>query len=287
MLARVRFGTGEILAGLVLMVIGTARASADGPAAGCAWRIGEKLGVAFAEICTPSSAPEGLLEESPADVSPFWMSAAPLPCSRGSHKTTDCVVTTSILSARSRAKDVLEPRAVAVVDGETAYGVCGMRFGGRLPTRAERELARYSAAAATLVSIQEPGEPAPRIGELPEWTQVGDCTNPSQPDKGCTLVFFPPVVTRQVTKHSVLQSCRASFAPAWIKSAIQLGAPCVGGTCTVRITPALRPEAFELTCRSPTLKAKQPKAEPKRERAAFRCVLPESALGAVGGRASR
>ena len=287
MLPRVRFAGREILAGLLLTVIGTARASGDEPRAGCAWRTGEKLGVAFAEICTPSSAPKGLLEESPAEVAPFWMSAAPLPCSLGSRGTIDCPVTTSILSARSRAKDVLEPRAVAVIDGETAYGVCGMRFGGRLPTRAERELARYSAAVATLVSMQEPGEPEPWIGELPEWTQVGDCTNPSHPDEGCHLAIFPPVLTRQRSKDSVLQSCRASFAPAWIESTIHLGARCVGGTCTVRIMPALRPEAFELTCGPAPVDPTQASAEPKAERAAFRCVLPESALGVVGGRTSR
>jgi hypothetical protein len=288
MVARVRLGARGILGGLLLMVIGTARASGDEPRARCAWRTGEKLGIAFAEICTPPSVAKGLLVESPDDVAPFWMSAAPLPCSLGSGGTIDCPVATSILSARSRAKDVLEPRAVAVIEGETAYGVCGMRFGGRLPTRAERELARYSAAVATLVSVKEPGEPEPWIGELPEWTQVGDCTNPSQPDEGCRLVIFPPVLTRQRTKHSVLQWCRASFAPAWIESAIQVGAPCVGGTCTVRIMPALWPEAFELTCEPARVTATQASATgPKVEQAAFRCVLPESALGVVGGKTSR
>ncbi len=285
--APVRFGGREILAGLLVMVVGTATASGDEPRGKCGWRTGEKLGVAFAEICTPPSAPKGLLEESPADVAPFWMSAAPLPCSRGSRDTIDCPVATSILSARSRAKDVLEPRSVAQVDGETAYGVCGMRFAGRLPTRAERELARYSAAVATLVSMKEPGEPEPRIGELPEWTQVGDCTNPSQPDEGCRLVLFPPVLTRQRSKDSVLQACRASFAPGSIETAIQPGAPCVGGACTVRILPALRPEAFELTCEPTRMAAKQAAPKSEAERAAFRCVLPESALGVVGGTTSR
>jgi len=287
MIPPVRFGGREILAGLLVMVIGTATASGDEPRANCAWRTGEKLGIAYAEICAAPSAPKGLLEESPAEVAPFWMSAAPLPCSRGSNGTIDCPVATSILSARSRAKDVLEPRTVALVDGKTAYGVCGMRFGGRLPTRAERELARYSATVATLASMKEPGEPEPRIGELPEWTQVGDCTNPSQPDEGCRLVIFPPVLTRQRSKHSVLQACRASFAPAWIESAIQPGAPCVGGTCTVRILPTLRPEAFRLTCEPTRIGATQASAKPKAERAGFRCVLPESALGVVGGRSSR
>ena len=288
MFALVRFGGREILAALLVMVVGTATASGDEARGSCAWRTGEKLGVAFAEICTPPSAPKGILEESPAEVAPFWMSAAPLPCSRGSRGTIDCPVATSILTARSRAKDALEPRSVALVDGETAYGVCGMRFAGRLPTRAERELARYSAAVATLVSMKEPGETEPRIGELPEWTQVGDCTNPSQPDEGCRLVLFPPVVTRQRSEHTVLQACRASFAPAWIEFAIQPGGPCVGGTCMIRILPALRPEAFELTCR-PTRggEKKQALEKPKAERAAFRCVLPESALGVVGGRTAR
>jgi hypothetical protein len=49
--------------------------------------------------------------------------------------------------------------------------------------------------------------------------------------------------------------------------------------------PALRPEAFELTC-DPTDPTRA-SAERKAERAAFRCVLPESALGVVGGRTSR
>jgi hypothetical protein len=168
-----------------------------------------------------------------------------------------------------------------------------MRFGGRLPTRAERELARYSAAVATLVSMKEPGEAEPWIGEMPEWTQVGDCTNPSQPDEGCRLVIFPPVLTRQRSEQSVLQACRAAFAPAWIETAIQPGAPCVGGSCTVRILPTLRPEAFQLTCEpirvgaKQAQRAKQASAKPKVERAAFRCVVPESALGVVGGRSSR
>jgi len=281
------FGAREILAGLLLMVVGAATAKGDEPRAPCAWRTGEKLGIGFAEICTPTSAPKGLLEESPAEIAPFWMSAAPLPCSRGSGGTLDCPVATAILSARSRAKDVLEPRSVALVDGKTAYGVCGMRFGGRLPTRAERELARYSASVATLVSMKEPDEPDPRIGELPEWTQVGDCTNPSQPDEGCRLVIFPPVLTRERSRHSVLQACQASFAPGSIETAIQPGAPCMGGSCTVRILPALQPEAFELTCEPTRILATEAPAEPDAERAAFRCVLPESALGVVGGKTSR
>ncbi len=288
MFGRVRLIARWILGGLLLMVVGTATASAEEPRADCAWRTGEKLGFGFAEICTPPSVPKGLLGESPdGGLAPFWMSAAPLPCSRGNHGTSDCPVATSILSARSRAKDVLEPRGVALVDGKTAYGVCGMRFGGRLPTRAERELARYSAAVATLVSMKEPDEPDPRIGELPEWTQVGDCTNPSQPDEGCRLVLFPPVLTRERSKHSMLQACQASFAPGSIESAIQPGAPCVGGSCTVRILPALQPEAFELTCEPTRIHATESPAEPKAERAAFRCVLPESALGVVGGKTAR
>ena len=293
MIAPVRFGWRGILAGVLLIVVGVATASADEPRAKCAWRTGEKIGVGFAEICAAPSAPKGLLEESPADVAPFWMSAAPLPCSRGNKGTADCPVATSILTARSRAKDVLEPRAVTLVDGKTAYGVCGMRFGGRLPTRAERELARYSASVATLVSMKEPGEPSPRIAELPEWTQVGDCTNPSQPDENCRLVIFPPVLTRQRSEQSVLQACRADFAPAWVETAIQPGAPCVGGTCTVRILPTLLPEAFRLTCEPIRAGAKQAKratqasAKSKAQRAAFRCVVPESALGVVGGRSSR
>ena len=287
MIARVRLGGCEILAVLLLMGIGAAGASADEPRADCAWRTGEKLGVGFAEICTPPSAPKGVLEESPAEVAPFWMSAAPLPCSRGNRGTINCPVATSILTARSRAKDVMKPRAVTLVDGQTAYGVCGMRFGGRLPTRSERELARYSAAAATLVSMQEPGESSPRVVELPEWTQVGNCTNPSQPDEDCRLVLFPPVVPRQRSKESVLYGCRVSFAPAWIEFAIQPGTPCVGGTCMVRLRPAQRRETFELTCKASPIDAKQAAEKPKSELAAFRCVVPESALGAVGGKTSR
>ena len=165
-----------------------------------------------------------------------------------------------------------------------------VRFGGRdiLAGLLVRELARYAASVATLVSMKEPGETEPRIGELPEWTQVGDCTDPLKPDEGCRLVIFSPLVTRQRGKDSVLQACRASFAPAWIEFAIQPGAPCVGGTCMIRILPALRPEAFELTCRSTRGgEKKQALEEPKAVRAAFRCVLPESALGVVGGRTAR
>lgn len=280
-----RFGGRDLFA--LLLVLGTPSASRGEPPPSCVWRTGEKLGVAFAEICTPRTAPPGLLEETPSGAASFWMSAAPLACSLGAHDTVNCPVTTSILSAHSKAKDVLEPRAVAVVDGETAYGVCGMRFGGRLPTRAERELARYSASVATLVSMREAGKPEPWVGELPEWTQVGDCTSPSRPDKSCQLAIFPPVLTHQRSKESVPQSCRASFAPKKTKNAIQPGAPCVGGTCTVRILPALRPEAFQLTCRPSPVDATQTSVEPKAERAAFRCVLPESALGMIGGATSR
>ena len=287
MFLRVRFGGCEVFAGLLLMVIGAGTARGDDPRDPCVWRTGEKLGLAFAEICTPPSAPKGVLEESPAEVAPFWMSAAPLPCSRGNRGTSDCPVATALLTARSKAKDVLVPRSVALVDAETAYGVCGMRFAGRLPTRAERELARYSASVATLVSMKEPGEAEPRIGELPEWTQVGDCTNPSQPDEGCRLVIFPPVVTRQKGKDTVLQACRGSFAPAWVEDTILPGAPCVGNKCAVRIVPALRPEAFRLTCKPTRITAPEETARPEAGRAAFRCVLPESALGVVGSTTSR
>jgi hypothetical protein len=138
-----------------------------------------------------------------------------------------------------------------------------------------------------LVSVQEPGDPAPFIGELPEWTQVGECNNPSQPDAGCQLVIFPPVLTRQRTEHSVLQACRASFAPGSIETAIQPGAACVGGSCTLRILPALRPEAFELSCEPAPVPSTRASVRPKAERAAFRCVVPESALGVVGGKTSR
>ena len=216
MFARVTLSARWILGGLLLMVVGSGTASGDEAQARCGWRTGEKLGVGFAEICTPPSAPEGPLGESAAEVASFWMSAAPLPCSRGSRGTIDCPVATSILTARSRAKDVLEPRS-----------------------------------------------------------------------EGCRLVIFPPVLTWERSEQSVLQACRASFAPAWLETAIQPGAPCVGGTCTVRILPALQPEAFELTCRTRRIGAKQDPVEPMAERAAFRCVVPESALGVVGGKTSR
>ena len=43
------FGAREILAGLLLMVVGAATAKGDEPRAPCAWRTGEKLGIGFAD----------------------------------------------------------------------------------------------------------------------------------------------------------------------------------------------------------------------------------------------
>jgi hypothetical protein len=184
------------LASLLWLGLAAAAAGEEPPAAAaCAPRALEKQGVRFLEVCG-------------ADV---YLSDAPLAC--GTEAGAACDPVTALApapreGARNRHVDAL------VVDGEAARKLCRERFGGRLPTPAERERAR----SLGFVSVQvreEPGEYARlRLDEQPEWVADGD-----------RLARAPSPAARPRTPGETLLGCVAE--PALPRArAVELGRVC-------------------------------------------------------------
>jgi hypothetical protein len=176
--------------------------------------------------------------------------------------------------------------AALVVDAAVAHRTCALRFGGRLPTPLEREQARRLLGLASLRVREAPGPYAKlRLDDLPEWVEEGDCAAaPSAPGPGCRITPFPPVEVRPRAAGDVLLACLAEPAAPRAQG-ITLGGECVerpsehglrSPDCAVFVPDS---EArFELFCALAPPAAKLPTPQ----QAAFRCVLPEAALGRVG-----
>jgi hypothetical protein len=168
-----------------------------------------------------------------------------------------------------------------------AHRTCTLRFGGRLPTPLEREQARRLLGLASLRVREVPGPYAKlRLDDLPEWVAEGDCMkSPAKPGPGCRITPFPPVEARPRADADVLLACMAEPAGPYAQGA-PIGSECFerpseGGVrspdCAVRVPDT--DARFELGCEA----VERPEGKrPTPDQAAFRCVLPERALGRVG-----
>lgn len=233
---------------------------------------GEKLGVPFVRIGAPSG-PDA-----------YWVAAAPLPCSAGEHDEVECPLTTSILD-EPRGRPPLGVRTALVTDAVSAYRTCALRFGGRLPTPDERrELARTQGLVTILASTTSSG--ALLVDAIDEWTAEGDdCGNPSKPGGGCRFGRFPAGGAGPDVWAS-MQACESTPAPAPgpDDDVIPIGGTCAHPTeCFVRSPwfPGLEatPRFHRLRCRPLGTPPPRPPARP--DVAAFRCILPASALTAT------
>lgn len=239
-----------------------------GTAGACSTERGVKVGVTFVHICAPL-APDAV-----------WIAATPLPCSAGEHETLECPLTTSLLVAPAVPLAGLSPASALRTDAVSAYRTCQMRFGGRLPTPAERdELRRLQGMTAVVATAEADGRV--RFDEVDEWTASGDCGNPSRPGPDCRFERSPGTPAPPV-EWSALRRCVAEPArAAGDAAAVAIGERCpADGPCLVRSPWFPRadaiPLAHALSCAAPAAATPHPERRP--DVAAFRCVLPRGAL---------
>ena len=115
----------------------------DGPP--CTSARSSKLGTPFARLC-PQDLP-GVVSTS------FWIAAAPLACPPGSHDNLLCAP----VHALTAMDTVVDARTAMLVDPGLAHRICVLRYGGRLPTAAER-----AQAADALREVPQGGRPTAR-----------------------------------------------------------------------------------------------------------------------------
>jgi hypothetical protein len=276
------------LVGLGLLLGAGSLLAQESPTPPCVPRVGEKLGVRVVEVCASHTARFGDAEAHADEALPaFWMTATPLPCSAGPHETVACETVTALEVSPVPGQGKNRFLEALVVDAATAHRTCTLRFGGRLPTPLEREQARRVLGLVSLRVREVPGPFAQvRLDDLPEWVAEGDCAKtPSAPGPGCRITPFPPVEARPRAADDVLLACIAEPAgPS--ASGVPLGSECLerptegdlrSPGCALRMPDS--DVRFELGCVSLERPAAQ---RPAPGQAAFRCVLPESALGQIG-----
>jgi hypothetical protein len=231
----------------------------------CAPELRHTHGVAFVRLCPSRD---------------LWISATPVGCSAGEHATVRCPVATPLLAEPERS---FEPRAVAVVERESAHRLCAYGFGGRLPSRDERRRARLAQGMATLLA-SDTSRDGLFLGEVPEWTEDGACSDPAGPGPGCAVDKHPSWFRRgDAIPWDSLRACEATLlvGSPGLAAGIALGDHCADGDCTLRSPLAARPghprPLLDLVCKPAGLGGKpHPKGEA--DVAAVRCVVPASVL---------
>jgi hypothetical protein len=148
-----------VLSGGAALLAALVRAEPAPAGSSCRPEATEHRGARFVKVCEAG----------------FFISAAPLACTAGESKDCDPVTAleTSPLDGAGKNRHV----DARVTDAKTAARLCETRFGGRLPTREEREQARRTLG---LVSLQVREESGPfarlRLDEMPEWVAEGERT---------------------------------------------------------------------------------------------------------------
>lgn len=266
---------------------GTA-AVADGAAGSCIEATTERLGLSFLRVCPKRIA-------GAAAHAPFWVSAAPIACGAGSHDTVRCPPVLAFVdmppgdAAPSRAAS---SQLAAVVESDTAHKICTMRFGGRLPTRAERVLARESLGLATVLVLDSREIGGARLRQLAEWVTTAASDHPTllSPDAG--LGRFPADAS-SVIPWKLAMSCEPTTVARVGERRKAIGfdedCPASGWTSDAGrghdvpcLVVAPRAEAAKEATQAVSLRCDAPGAAPANAGdsvetvAAFRCVLPES-----------
>lgn len=231
----------------------------------------EKLGVPFVPMCG-AAAPTS-----------EWISAIAVPCTGGAHELLGCPLATPLL-AEPETTLTRQARSVALMDGETAFRLCAMRFGGRLPTTAERARARQLQGMATLVASRKNDTGTIRLEELAEWVADGECDNPTLPGPRCNVHRFP-VDADPTVPWDRLVSCNVVVGAGTTRTDLlvaDLGGTCPAiGDCLLRSPLTSRGnEVSTLQCEAAAAPSRP--AEPV-GRAAVRCVVPAAGLRRVSG----
>lgn len=231
---------------------------------------GDKLGVPFVRVC-PSDLP-GAFDE------PFWIAAAPIGCSGGEHETIGCP---PIVALSSRVLDDGAPRerTAQLVDAVVAHRTCTMRFGGRLATSSELGSARAALGLVAIAVIEVAGEPR-RHPIVPEWATERPCLDPSTLAASCEPTRIPAGRSAALPWEQLV-ACRAR--PSQLLRATEPDQPCPDRTpCAIELTPlgSVAPSRVEVECHplDPTQRVHPAEATALDHRAAFRCVVPQSAL---------
>ncbi len=245
---------------------GTGR-SATFEAGRCDEEIVDKVGVRFMRLCGSERSDGG------------WIGSVPLSCSEGAHATIPCPIATPALRALSGGGAESVPREVMLTDAVTAHRTCALRFGGRLPSRAElAELrGRYDGAA-----VMAHGAVGGRVilDELPEWVGEGGCSHPTLPEGDCRFERKPQVDLTRTLPWSDMLSCH--FEPE--DSAAEAGAR-PGGTCSSELGGCVFERKWEggdgrdvwrARCQVGVFEGDYPKVDA--EMAMVRCVVPADAF---------
>jgi hypothetical protein len=244
-------------------------AQAQGRVAACRFASAEKLGVPFYRVCGSAN-----------DATPFWISA-PLPCGAGEHGTVQCPDATALVDVEGSKAHTFASRSLAMVDAFTAHRLCGMRFGGQLPSPVQRVSARARLGLASLLVTQGPkASDAIRLSELPEWVAKGNCANPSILGSECQIETFPRASVQLPIAWPAVRACSAvavTNLPA-DRIASELGGDCPGGPsdCLVA-SPGAGAGAYTLSCAQSAGASHAP--ERSEALAAVRCMVADATFG--------
>lgn len=267
---------GALAAGLGTWA--AARADPGRAPAPCAFEVAQKLGLPFYRVC-------GAEPGAPS----FWISA-PIGCSPGDNTQVQCPHATALVHAQGAKQPArIAAQRVAMLDGMTAHRLCGMRFAGRFPTRAERLAARHAVGLVTLIATQASEQStALSLSELPEWVSEGACDNPSKPGSDCRLASYPTAPLALPLAWNQLRTCEAvPVAASEEQPSCLLGAECQGrgqsaargakrAVTGVLASPGKDEGAYALSCEKAVTVQPVSSKEPL---AAVRCVLDDSARG--------
>lgn len=258
---------------------GAPSATANAPS--CTPRTAEKLGFPFVRICPPGR---------PG----FWINAAPMGCSAGEHDTIHCPWVTAVAHPIGANPAPLRSAMAAVVDKESASRLCYFRMGGHLASRDERTAARAVMGLATVLVTESESETGRfRFDEVPEWVfeESGDACENGLPAETCHFGWYPTSARSPAIPWDAVRECDARFVaqqPGGVARS-RIGEACPssplafdGGDraalpCALASPSDGSPAAFLLACSGPHPRV-HPKTEDK-DTAAYRCVIPESALG--------
>ena len=264
-------------------------AAAPPAAAPCVRATADKLGIPFVKIC-PEDQPAGVV------LQPFWIAAAPLDCSAGSHETVLCPLVVPVARPAERETGVastLRARSAAILDASTAHRLCSLRFGGRLPTAMERSQAEDALGLQSAIVHTQSSPARFEVRPFAEWVTAEPCLSPSGITPACGIDQFPAGAS-SVVDWPRLRACDARPAatadvaprigvgddcpsePDAVSSGDAVPVPCLLGAHTAG--GLSQRDAFALSCRPLTeVEARHPDQTPP-DVAAFRCVLPASAL---------
>lgn len=257
------------------------RAPPPGPSARGA-TLPEKLGLTF----LPLKEEDGGLN---------WVAASPIRCAAGEHDLVRCLTITPLSTdARAHPGDGGIPGCgVVVANAETAHRLCAQRFGGRLPTPAERARLGAVHGLASLLVVQT-DNPAERFRylQLPEWTEEGSCDNPVRPGEDCRVSVFPSDSAAEAMRSGELRCTASRVADSTGFSVIDLGEACpreagLGVDAGVQTLPCLlrmrgptaadAPVLYGLSCLA--FEEIRPAAELEVRVGAYRCLVPPLAFG--------